>query len=119
MTASIKEARARGEAEAAKTRLTGTLDELKARLAPKTLANHAVQAAKDKSIVVADDTVSAVKDKPLLSAGIAAGTALFLARRPVFSAIGRLFSRKDRSATTTKTSRRVRVGELEDIDDGY
>ncbi|MDB5253868.1 MAG: hypothetical protein JWP27_3037 [Flaviaesturariibacter sp.] len=117
MTASVKEARARGEAEAAKARLTATLDELKARLAPATLASNAVQAAKDKSIVVADDTVSAVKDKPLLSAGIAAGTALFLARKPVFSAIGRLFSRNDHSNTISK-SRRVRARETEDIDNG-
>ena len=57
MSASVKEARARAEAEAAKARMTATIDELKLRLAPNTLASQAVQAAKDKSIVVADDTV--------------------------------------------------------------
>jgi ElaB/YqjD/DUF883 family membrane-anchored ribosome-binding protein len=98
MTASVKEARARSEAEAAKARLMQTLDELKTRLAPKTLASQAMQAAKDKSIVVADDTVSAVKDKPLLSASIAAGVALFVARRPVFSALGWVFGRKKSKA---------------------
>jgi ElaB/YqjD/DUF883 family membrane-anchored ribosome-binding protein len=97
MTASVKEARARGEAEAAKARLRQTLDELKTRLAPKTLASQAMQAAKDKSIVVADDTVSAVKDKPLLSASIATGVALFVARRPVFSALGWVFGRNKKS----------------------
>jgi ElaB/YqjD/DUF883 family membrane-anchored ribosome-binding protein len=117
MTASVKEARARSDAEAAKARLTGTLDELKFRLAPKTLAGHAVQAAKDKSIVVADDTVSAVKGKPVMSAGIAAGTALFLARRPLFWAVGRLFSRKNKSKTTSK-SRRAHPRGMEDFDNG-
>jgi ElaB/YqjD/DUF883 family membrane-anchored ribosome-binding protein len=118
MTASVKEARARAEAEAAKARLTGTLDELKARLAPKTLAGHAVQAAKDKSIVVADDTVTAVKAKPLLTASIAAGTALFLARRPLWSAIGGLFRGKNSQPTPKSNTRRLRAPELEDIDNG-
>ena len=116
MTASVKEVRARGEALAAKARFTGTLDEAKSRLAPKTLASHAVQAAKNKSIVVADDTVTAVKHKPLLSAGIATGTALLFARRPLFWIIGRLFGRKDKSFKSVK-SRRVKVREMEDFDD--
>ena len=93
MSASIKEARARAEAEAAKARMTATIDELKARLAPKTLANQAVQAAKDKSIVVADGPVNAVKEKPLVAAGIATGTALFFARKPIWSALGRVFGK--------------------------
>lgn len=89
--ASVREARARGEADAAKARLMGTLDEVKARLAPKALAGNAVQAAKDKSIVVADDTVAAVKDRPVMAAGIATATALFLARKPLFSAVAGWF----------------------------
>lgn len=89
---SVREARARGEADAAKVRLMGTMDELKARLAPGKLASEAVQAAKDRSIVVADDTVTAVKDKPLMAAGIATAAALFIARKPLVSALGRWVS---------------------------
>ena len=66
----VRIAQARGEADAAKARLMGTVDEAKARLAPKTLAGHAVQAAKDKSIVLADDAVTKVKERPGLTAGI-------------------------------------------------
>ena len=116
MSASVTEVRARAEAATAKARFTGTLDEAKARLAPKTLAGRAVQAAKDKSIVVADDTVTAVKHKPLLSAGIATGAALLFARRPVFWAIRRLFGSKDPAINSAK-SRRAHAREREDIDD--
>lgn len=82
----VRIARARGEADAAKERLVGTIEEFKARIAPKTLASQAIQAAKDKSIVVADDTVTAVKEKPLMAAGIAGAAALLIARKPLFAA---------------------------------
>ena len=94
--ASVREARARGEADAAKARLLATADELKAKLAPGKLASNAVQAAKDRSIVVADETVTAVKDKPLMAAGIATATALFIARKPLFGVVTGWF-RKDRA----------------------
>ena len=103
--AKVREARARGEAEAAKARLMGTVDELKARLAPGKLTSDAVQAAKDKSIVVADNTVTAVKEKPFVAAGIATAAALFIARRPLFSAVGRWFGGKNGTVETEKTRR--------------
>lgn len=113
--ASVREARARGEADAAKARLLGTLDELKAKLAPGKLASDAVQAAKDRSIVVADDTVTAVKDKPLMAAGIATATALFIARKPLFGAVTGWF-RKDRAdddIEETHQSRRKQAASVE------
>lgn len=114
--ASVREARARGEADAAKARLLGTLDELKAKLAPGKLASDAVQAAKDRSIVVADDTVTAVKDKPLMAAGIATATALFIARKPLFGAVTGWF-RKDRTdddnIEETHQSRRKQAASVE------
>jgi ElaB/YqjD/DUF883 family membrane-anchored ribosome-binding protein len=91
----VRIARARGEADVAKARLMATLDEVKARLAPGQLAGEAVQKAKDKSIVVADDTVSAVKDRPLMAAGIATAAAMFIARKPLLAAVGRMFSGSD------------------------
>jgi len=85
--AGVREARARGEADEAKARLMATVEEAKARLAPGKLTSDAVQAVKDKGIVVADDTVTAVKDRPMAAAGVAAATALFIARKPLFSAV--------------------------------
>ena len=104
--ASVREARARGEADAARARLMETAEELKLRLAPKKLAGDAVQAAKDKSIVMADDTVTAVKDRPLMAAGVATATALFLARKPLFAAVCGWFRGSDEDDLETERSRR-------------
>lgn len=113
--AHVREARARGEADAAKARLMETLDEVKARFAPKTLAGNAVQAAKDKSIVVADDAVAKVKERPGMAAGVATATALFIARKPLFSAVTGWFrrGRGDDDLTTETNGRRRRAATTE------
>lgn len=115
--AHVRIARARGEADQAKARLMGTIDEAKARLAPGKLASDAVQTAKDKSIVAADDAVAKVKERPGLTAGIATVTALFLARKPLFAAVRGLFSGSDEDGDEQhdKTSRR-KVDDMEKID---
>ena len=107
--AKVRIARARGEADQAKARLMGTVDEAKARLAPGKLASDAVQSAKDKSIVVADEAVTAVKDNPGLSAGIATVAALYIARKPLFSAVRGLF----RGSETQDNASRPTADELE------
>jgi len=96
----VREARARGEADAAKARLMGDVDELKARLAPGKLASEAGQTAKNKGIVAADGAVTAAKQKPGMAAGVAAGAVVLLARKPLFRAIAGLFRRKKRNADT-------------------
>jgi hypothetical protein len=99
----------------------GTVDEAKARLAPGKLAADAAQTAKNKSIVAADGAVGAVKDRPGLAAGIVTATALFIARKPLFSAVLRLFGRgSNKRQTTTNTQKtersRTRGRGMEDID---
>jgi ElaB/YqjD/DUF883 family membrane-anchored ribosome-binding protein len=113
--AHVRIARARGEADQAKSRLMGTVDEAKARLAPGKLASDAVQSAKDKSIVVADDAVTKAKERPGLTAGVATVAALYIARKPLFSAVRGLFrgSNSD-TKNQTKHSRRI-AGDMEDI----
>jgi ElaB/YqjD/DUF883 family membrane-anchored ribosome-binding protein len=107
--AQVRIARARGEADAAKARLMNTADEIKARLAPGKIASDAVQSAKDKSIVAADEAVTAVKDNPGLSAGIATVAALYIARKPLFSAVRGLFRGSDSDTDThDNASRRTR-----------
>ena len=54
---------------------------------PEKLVHEAVQAAKDRSIVMADDTVNKIKDRPLMAAGVATATALFIARKPLFATV--------------------------------
>lgn len=104
----VRIAQARGEADAARARLLSTVEEAKARLAPRTLAGNAVQAAKDKSIVVADDTVTAVKEKPMVAAGIAGATALFIARKPLIAALGRWWRGEDDDMEDSE-ERRIRA----------
>lgn len=112
--AHVRIARARGEADQAKARLMGTVDEAKARLAPGKLASDAVQTAKDKSIVAADDAVAKVKERPGLTAGIATVAALFIARKPLFAAVRGMFGSTDKE-TGHKTTSRRRADEMEEL----
>jgi len=113
--AHVRIARSRGEADQAKARLMGTVEEAKARLAPGKLASDAVQSAKDKSIVVADDAVTKVKESPGLTAGIATVAALFIARKPLFSAVRGLFRSSDEDSGTTDKASRRRADDMEEL----
>jgi ElaB/YqjD/DUF883 family membrane-anchored ribosome-binding protein len=113
--AHVRIARARGEADQAKARLMGTVDEAKARLAPGKLASDAVQSAKDKSIVVADDAVTRVKESPGLTAGVATVAALIIARKPLFAAVRGLFRSSDTESDDKQTTSRRKAGEMEEI----
>lgn len=113
--AHVRIARARGEADQAKARLMGTVDEAKARLAPGKLASDAVQSAKDKSIVAADDAVTAVKERPGLTAGIATVAALYIARRPLFAAVRGLFRSSESDAVDNNKASRRKADEMEEI----
>jgi hypothetical protein len=93
----------------------GTVEEAKARLAPGRLASEAVQSAKDKSIVVADDAVTKVKERPGLTAGIATAAALYIARKPLFSAVRNLFRSSDGGKDQDNHTRR-RATQLETLD---
>jgi hypothetical protein len=116
--ARVRIARARGEADSAKARMMGTVDEVKERLAPGRLASEAVQTAKDKSIVVADDAVTAVKERPGVAAGLATAAALYIARRPLFAAVGRMFKGSDKASDqyVTQTGARRRADQMEKHD---
>ncbi|MCA1654019.1 MAG: DUF3618 domain-containing protein [Sphingomicrobium sp.] len=95
--ADVKIAAARGEADARRQQLLGTVEEIKLRLAPKTIAHDAWEGAKDKGSEVADNTITAVRQRPAVAAGVAAGVALLLARKPLISLVTGLFSDADRS----------------------
>lgn len=110
MTSDVKIARARGQAEAARARLMATLEEIKARLSPQKVTSDVVQGAKNKSLEVADQTVTAVKERPVVVAGIAAATALFLARKPLIAAVAGWFD-DEADETPKASSRRRRNGE--------
>lgn len=74
---------ARIEVERRRGDLLDTVHELQARLAPRTLAADAWEAAKIKGADLAEDAVDAVKARPVAVGGIAAAIAMFLAREPI------------------------------------
>lgn len=111
--AKVREARARGEADAAKARLMGDVDELKTRLAPGKLTSDAVQSAKDKSIVAADSAVAAVRKKPGVAAGVAGGLGLLVLRKPLWWGIKRLFRRRKSNTDSFEKTSRLRAASME------
>lgn len=111
--AKVREARARGEADAAKARLMGDVDDLKTRLAPGKLTSDAVQSAKDKSIVAADSAVAAVRAKPAVAAGAAGALGLLILRKPLWWSLKRLFRRRKSTTDTYDKSSRPRAASTE------
>ena len=89
--AEIRIAAARGEADAARTRFVATVEQIKLRLAPKTIAQETWDTAKAKGTELADHTLEAVKERPAMIAGVATGAALLIARKPVWNLLAGLF----------------------------
>ncbi|HEX8668625.1 MAG TPA: DUF3618 domain-containing protein [Allosphingosinicella sp.] len=95
--------RARIEAELARARLRGTVEELQLRLKPTTIATNAWEGVKERGGELAGGAAEAVKARPVaVSAALGAFT-LFLARAPIRSAFSWLFSKRpDEDLVTTK-----------------
>lgn len=104
--AKIRIAAARGEAEAARDRLAATIEEIKHRLAPRTLAQDAWAGAKEKGTEVADQTLAAAKERPALVAGVATGAALLIARKPLWRLVAGLFDRSEKTEAAPAKSKR-------------
>ena len=103
--AEVRIAAARGEAEARRTALVATLEEIKQRLAPGAVAHDAWEGAKDKGGEIAESAIDAVRQRPVAAAGVVAGTALFLARKPLLDLLGGLFSDHDKPHSEPKRKR--------------
>lgn len=89
-------ARARYEAVQARKRLASTAGALQYRLKPGTIVNHAWEGVRDKSSVIADDALQAVKDRPRAASGVLAAIVIFLVRHPLWRAATRIAtSRRD------------------------
>lgn len=79
---------------AARARLSVTVEDIQARLAPSQLLDDAVIVIKTRSTDLAESVSEVVRDRPGTVAASAAGVALLLARRPIARLVGRIFSRK-------------------------
>ena len=101
-------AAARMEVERSRGRLMSTAHELQDRLSPKTLARNTWQGAKEKGADLAENTVDAVRARPLAATGIVTAITMFLARAPLMDLAGRLVAgvgarKKSRKAGGTNT----------------
>ena len=98
---------ARAEVDRSRARVMATAQELQERLSPKVLAKGAWQGAKEKGADLAENTVDAVKARPLAATGVVAAITMFLAREPLMDLAGRLVDgvgekRKARKGRTAK-----------------
>jgi ElaB/YqjD/DUF883 family membrane-anchored ribosome-binding protein len=94
---------ARAEADRSRSRVLATAQELQERLSPKTLAKGAWQGAKDKGADLAENTVDAVRARPLAATGVAAAITMFLAREPLIDLASKLVGKKSKSRKRAKT----------------
>jgi hypothetical protein len=115
-------AEARRRAEQARAALWSSIDDLIAyghrmqeRLEPSHLARDAWQAAKSKSVDVAEDAIDAVRKRPLTASGAVAALALFIAREPLMDLAGKLVSPKDKKKKPAKP--KARRGRMEKVDE--
>ncbi len=80
---------ARAKARAARSRLESTASTVKNRFSPAVLKLAAIDSAKQKAVGIALGAVKATRSRPLIVAGILAGTALALLHKPIIGAIRR------------------------------
>ncbi|HET8534095.1 MAG TPA: hypothetical protein VFL74_00940 [Sphingomicrobium sp.] len=99
MADSPEVAEARRRTEHARTKMWATFDELvdygqglQRKLEPSHLARDAWDAAKNKSVDLAEDAVDAVRKRPVAASGAVAALALFIAREPLMELAGKLMS---------------------------
>ena len=83
MTDSPEIAAAKAQVDQCRTQLMATAHELQERLSPKTLARNTWQGAKEKGADLAENTVDAVRARPLAATGVVAAVTMFLAREPL------------------------------------
>jgi ElaB/YqjD/DUF883 family membrane-anchored ribosome-binding protein len=96
-------AAARIEAERARAQFMHTANALQARLKPSTLAQNAWSGAKEKGAAAAENTVDAVRRRPLAATGILAALTLFLVREPLKDLAGKFRGRRADGEDTNRT----------------
>jgi ElaB/YqjD/DUF883 family membrane-anchored ribosome-binding protein len=91
---------ARAEVDRSRSRLLATAHELQERLSPRTLARNTWEGAKEKGADLAENTVDAVRARPLAATGVVAAITMFLAREPLFDLAGKVVGRGKKTRKT-------------------
>ena len=102
---------ARAEVDRSRGRLMSTAHELQDRISPKTLARNTWQGAKEKGADIAENTVDAVRARPLAATGVVAAITMFLAREPLIDLAGKVVGR--RKKTTSRKGRKAKEDQTE------
>jgi hypothetical protein len=107
-------AAARIEVERSRTRVMATAHELQDRISPRTLARGAWEGAKEKTADFAENTVDAVRARPLAATGVIAAITMFLAREPLIDLGGRLAGAVgDKRKTRKRRKVKIKQGNTE------
>jgi ElaB/YqjD/DUF883 family membrane-anchored ribosome-binding protein len=101
---------ARAEVDRSRSRLISTAHELQDRLSPKTLARNTWQGAKEKGADLAENTVDAVRSRPVAATGVVAAITMFLAREPLMDLAGKVVGKTRKKPAS---SRKPKVDETE------
>ena len=96
---------ARAEVEIARKRMLETLGELQRQFAPRALVREAWETAREKGAELAEETVDAVKSRPLAATGVVAAITMFLAREPLMDLAGKLVGGVSNKRKAKKRSR--------------
>ena len=94
---------ARSEVDRSRARLMSTAHDLQDRLSPKALARNTWLGAKEKGADLAENTVDAVRARPIAATSVVAGIAMILAREPLMD-----FATRVVGSAKKKTSARSR-----------
>ena len=95
---------ARVEVDRSRSRLMSTAHELQDRLSPRTLARNTWQGAKEKGADIAENTVDAVKARPLTTTGVVAAITMFLAREPLIDLAGKVVGRGKKKSPSSRNA---------------
>jgi ElaB/YqjD/DUF883 family membrane-anchored ribosome-binding protein len=96
---------ARAEVDRSRSRLMSTAHELQERISPKTLARNTWQGAKEKGADFAENTVDAVKARPLAATGVVAAITMFLAREPLIDLAGTVVGKAKKKSPSSRKAK--------------
>jgi Protein of unknown function (DUF3618) len=96
---------ARADVDRSRSRLMVTAHELQERISPKTLARNTWQGAKEKGADFAENTVDAVRARPLATTGVIAAITMFLAREPLIDLAGKVVGRTKKKSPSTRKAK--------------
>jgi hypothetical protein len=91
-------------ARAARTRLAATIGAIQRRVTPSALVDDALREVRERSTAVAQETVSFAKRHPVEAVAAAAVVTGVIARKPIWHAVSRLFSRRKETSNPSTGS---------------